>query len=91
MNAEDKIFWLKVLFALIAAVLCSAAAIMGKFGILVALLIYLATYPVEILVLKITPSEAGGTRRMILSGLITYLFIFTAIWGVIFTLTYNWG
>lgn len=91
MNAEDKIFWLKVLFALIAAVLCSAAAIIGKLGILVALLIYLATYPVEILVLKITPSEAGGTRRMILSGLITYLFIFTAIWGVIFTLTYNWG
>jgi hypothetical protein len=28
---------------------------------------------------------------MILSGLITYLFIFTAISGLILSLTYNWG
>jgi nitrate reductase NapE component len=90
LNVEDKIFWLKAIFALISAVVCSAVGIIGKYGILVTLLIYLATYPVEVFVLKIKPSDAGGSRRMILSGLITYLFIFTAIWGLMFSLTINW-
>ena len=91
LNVEDKIFWLKAVFVLVSAVVCSAAVIIGKYGILVALLIYLATYPVEVFVLKIKPSDAGGARRMILSGLITYLFIFTAVWGLIFSLTINWA
>jgi hypothetical protein len=91
LNVDDKIFWLKASFALISAVACSATGIIGKYGILVTLLIYLATYPVEVFVLRINPSDAGGPRRMILSGLITYLFIFTAISGLILSLTYNWG
>jgi hypothetical protein len=91
LKVDDKIFWLKASFALISAVVCSATGIIGKYGILVTLLIYLATYPVEVFVLRINPSDAGGPRRMILSGLITYLFIFTAISGLILSLTYNWG
>jgi hypothetical protein len=90
LNVEDKIFWLKAIFALIAAMTCSATLIIGKYGILVGLLIYLATYPVEVFVLKIKPSDAGGARRMILSGLITYLFIFSCAWGLIFSLTAVW-
>ena len=91
LNADDKMFWLKAIFALISAVVCSAVGIIGKYGILVTLLIYLATYPVEVYALKINPSDAGGSRRMILSGLITYLFIFTAVWGLIFSFTINWS
>jgi hypothetical protein len=89
MNDENKLYWLKVLLAVIAALVCSAAvAPLGKFGIAIALLIYLATYPLAVFVLKIDPSKSGGTRKILLSGLITYLFIFCAIWVVIFTLEY---
>nr|MDO8134337.1 hypothetical protein [Candidatus Njordarchaeum guaymaensis] len=89
MNDENKLYWLKALLAIVAALVCSAAvAPLGKYGIAIALLIYLATYPVAVFVLKIDPSKSGGVRKMLLSGLITFLFIFSVIWGLIFTLEY---
>jgi hypothetical protein len=91
LNAQDKMFWLKAIFALFSAVLCTVTGIIGKYGILVTVLIYLVTYPVEVFVLKINPSDVGGPLRMILSGLITYLFIFTCVSGLILSLTYNWA
>jgi hypothetical protein len=92
MNNEDKLYWLKAIFALIAALVCSSTPILlGKWGIIASLLIYLATYPVGVYVLKVEPSKVGGWKKMLYSGLITYLFIFTAIWGTVFTLTYPWS
>ena len=89
MNDENKLYWLKVLLAIVAASICSAAVTpLGKYGILIALLIYLTTYPVAIYVLKVDPSKSGGARKMLLSGLITYLFIFSVTWGLMFTLEY---
>jgi hypothetical protein len=89
MNDENKLYWLKVLLAIVAASICSAAvAPLGKYGILIALLIYLTTYPIAIYVLKVDPLKSGGARKILLSGLITYLFVFTVIWGFIFTLEY---
>jgi hypothetical protein len=92
MTDDDKLFWLKAIFAVIAALVCSSTvALIGKIGILVAFLIYLATYPVAVFFLKVPPPKEGGAwkivQKMVLSGLITYLFIFTVVWGIIFTLT----
>nr|MDO8100323.1 hypothetical protein [Candidatus Njordarchaeota archaeon] len=89
MNDENKLYWLKALLAIVAGLVCSTTvAPLGKYGILIALLMYLATYPIAVFVLKVDPSKSGGVRRMLLSGLITYLFIFSVIWGIMFTLEY---
>jgi hypothetical protein len=90
MTDDDKLFWLKAIFAIIAAFVCSASPTpIGKIGIGIAVLIYLATYPLAVYVLKVpTPKGVGVMKvvqKMILSGLITYLFIFVVVSGVFFT------
>ena len=92
MTDDDKFFWLKAVFAIIAALVCSTSPVpIGKIGIGIAILIYLATFPVAVYLLKIpTPKEGGAwiiVRKMILTGLITYLFIFMVVSGVIFSFT----
>jgi hypothetical protein len=89
---DDKLFWLKAVFAIIAAVVCSTSPTpIGKIGIGIAILIYLATYPIAVYLLKVpTPKEGGAgaiVRKMILTGLITYLFVFTVVSGILFTFT----
>ncbi|WXG43136.1 MAG: hypothetical protein WED04_03625 [Promethearchaeati archaeon SRVP18_Atabeyarchaeia-1] len=91
MTDDDKLFWLKAVFALIAALVCSTSPTpIGKIGLGIALLIYLATYPVAVFVLKVPQPKGAGTwkviQKMILSGLITYLFIFLVTSGILFTL-----
>lgn len=93
MTDDDKLFWLKAVFAIIAALVCSTSpTAIGKIGIGIAVLIYLATFPVAVYVLKVpTPKGVGAWKviqKMIVSGLITYLFIFVVVSGVIFTFTH---
>lgn len=86
MNDENKLYWLKMLLSVTAALICSAFRIYRLPGIGLGLLIYLTTYPLAVFVLKVDPTKSGGPRKILLSGLITYLFIFTVIWSIIFTL-----
>jgi hypothetical protein len=90
---DDKLFWLKAIFALIAALICSTSATpIGKIGLGIAILVYLATYPIAVYVLKVSPPKEAGAwkvvQKMILSGLITYLFMFLVVSAILFTLTY---
>jgi hypothetical protein len=90
MNDDDKLFWVKAVFAIIAALVTSTSPTpIGKIGIGIAILIYLATYPVAVYLLKVPTPKGGGAwnivQKMILSGLITYLFIFMVVSGVVFT------
>jgi hypothetical protein len=93
MTDDDKLFWLKAAFAVVAALICSVSPTpIGKIGIGIGILIYLATYPVAVYVLKVPPPKGAGAwlviRKMILTGLITYLFIFVVVSGILFTFTH---
>jgi len=86
MNDDNKLYWLKMLLAIAAALVCSTFRIYRLPGIGLGVLIYLATYPLAVYVLRVDPSKSGGARKILLSGLITYLFVFTVLWSIIFTL-----
>ncbi len=84
MNANDKMYYLKITFAIIASILCVLFDLRGWRGGLFGLVIYGFTYYITIYVLNIDPSEVGGRTKVITSGLFSYLLIWVLVWTILF-------
>ncbi len=84
MNANDRMYYLKIFFAIIASILCVLFDLRGWRGGLFGLVIYGFTYYITIYVMGIDPSEVGGKTKVITSGLVTYLLIWVLTWTILF-------
>ena len=84
LNANDKMYYLKILFAILASILCIVFDLRGWRGGLFGLVIYGFTYYFTIYVMGIDPSEVGGKSKVITSGFFSYLLIWILFWTIIF-------
>ncbi len=84
MNANDRMYYLKIFFAIIASILCVLFDLRGWRGGLFGLVIYGFTYYITIYVMGIDPSEVGGKTKVITSGLFSYLLIWVLTWTILF-------
>ena len=83
---NDQQYYVKMLFALIAALVCGIAgpAFAGIRGLIFGVLFYGLTLFVIVYLLDIDPETLGGRQKMITNPLPSYLLLWVLLWTVLY-------
>jgi hypothetical protein len=86
-SPKDRIYYTRLIFAVVAASLCLIFNLSGPIGILgfiLGITLIILSYFIAVLLLGVSPNEVGGHARGLISGLGTSIFLFLIIWFLIF-------
>jgi hypothetical protein len=86
LSSLSKIYWSKLILAIVSAILCSILGLTGLQGIAFGVVIYFSSYMLTRYVFKIDPSEVGGIRTIFTKGIGTYFFTWITTWTIISTI-----
>jgi len=83
---NDQQYYVKMFFAIIAAILCGfgGQVFAGTRGVLLGFLIYILSLYVIRYLLEIDPSELGGLQKMITNSLFSYLMLWVVLWTLLY-------
>jgi len=80
-KADSIVYWGRVIAGAVLGILSFILRIPGPFTpISIALVVYLASYYVFRLILKITPDEVGGESQLYLKGIGGFFFCWLFTW-----------
>ncbi len=88
-DPNDKQYYVKIMFALISALVCGAwgQAFAGIRGLMFGILLYALTLYIIVYILNIAPEELGGLQKLITNSLPSYLLLWVLLWTVIYAFT----
>jgi len=87
LNPKDKIYWIKISFAIITALVCGFLGMTGVHGFLFGLLMLITAYYFSIFAVRREIEEVGGLGTVFFTGLFTYIFLWLVLWSLIYTVT----
>ncbi len=90
-SPEDRIYYTRLIFAIIGAAIALAFNLSGPFGLIgfgVGLTLVIASYGIPIYLLGVNPEKVGGHGRGIIKGLGTGILFFLVIWLLGFNFIY---
>lgn len=85
-NPNDQNYYVKVFFAVVAAVVCGLAGpiFAGVRGLMFGLLLYVTSLFVIVYVLEIEPETLGGRQKLVTNALFSYLLLWVLLWTLIY-------
>lgn len=88
-SPNDQQYYVKISFAMIAAISCAAGgqAFAGIRGLMLGLLIYALSLFVLVFLLDLDPEDLGGRQKLITSTLPTFLLLWVLLWTVFYAFT----
>ncbi|MHA1934544.1 MAG: hypothetical protein ACW97A_04635 [Candidatus Thorarchaeota archaeon] len=88
-DPNDKQYYVKMMFALISALVCGIAgqAFAGIRGLMFGILLYALTLYIIVYILGIEPEQLGGLQKLITNTLPSYLLLWVLLWTVIYAFT----
>lgn len=86
LSSLSKIYWSKLILAIISALLCSLLRLTGLLGVAFGIIIYISSYIITRYIFRIDPTEVGGTKTILTKGIGTYFFTWITTWTIIYTL-----
>ena len=87
LNPKDKIYWIKISFAIITALICGFLDMSGWYGLFFGLFMLLTAYYISLFMVRREIEEIGGVGTVFFTGLFTYIFLWLVIWSLIYTAT----
>ncbi|MBY8997196.1 MAG: hypothetical protein KGD60_05650 [Candidatus Thorarchaeota archaeon] len=86
---NDQQYYVKILFALISALVCGLAgpAFAGTRGVIFGFLVYILALFVIRFLLEIDLETLGGTQKMITNSLVSYLMLWVVLWTLMYAFT----
>jgi hypothetical protein len=89
-NPKDQQYFLKMLFAIISAVVCGLAgtSFAGLRGVMFGFLMYAASLFVIVYLLDIAPEDIGGRQKLVTDTLFSFLMLWVLLWTLIYTMIY---
>ena len=86
LKPQSKVYWLRLLFAVLAAFICSpfVLGLNNVLGILVGILVYVASYYIFRDVMKLDIKTIGA-RKLITTGIGSYAILWIVFWTVLNT------
>jgi len=87
MRPSSIVYWSRFLLAIVAALICFVLRLKGEMGIAVAFVIYVASFLLFRYGLKYGEGQLKGKYRSASLGSGTFIFVWAAIWMLLFTLS----
>jgi len=86
---NDQQYYVKILFALISALVCGLAGpiFAGTRGVIFGFLVYILALFVIRYLLEIDLETLGGTQKMITNSLVSYLMLWVVLWTLMYAFT----
>ena len=83
---QDQVFYVKMLFAIIAAIICAAGGqtFAGLRGLIFGVLMYVLTIFVIVYLLDVDPTVMGGRQRLVTNSLASYLLMWVVLWTLFY-------
>jgi hypothetical protein len=84
---EDRIYYTRLVFALVAASVCLGFNLSGPFGLygfILGVVIVILSYFFAVYVLRVDPKSVGGHARGITKGLGTGILLFLVVWILVY-------
>jgi len=84
---EDRIYYTRLVFALVAASVClgfNLSGPIGWLGFILGVIIVVLSYFFAVYVLRVDPKSVGGHARGITKGLFTAILLFLIVWLLVF-------
>ena len=85
----DQMFYVKMFFAFISAVVCGAygTAFAGIRGIMFGFLVYVLSLYVIVYLLEVEPEQLGGRQKLVTDSLVSYLLLWVLLWTLLYAFT----
>ncbi|MBD3405881.1 MAG: hypothetical protein GF411_07105 [Candidatus Lokiarchaeota archaeon] len=85
-SPNDQQFYVKILFAVISAILCALGGIpfAGIRGLMFGVFVYILTLYIIVYLLEIDPEVLGGRTKLITNSLPSYLLLWVLLWTLFF-------
>ncbi len=83
LSPEDRIYYIRIIFAIIAGAVTLAFNLSGPFGLIgfaIGLALIILSYFLAVYLLGVNPKEIGGHTRGLIKGLGTAILLFLVIW-----------
>jgi hypothetical protein len=90
-SAEDRIYYTRLFFAIIAALIClglNLSGPLGIFGFIIGIVIIVLSYFVSVYLLSVDPEAIGGHARGLIKGLGTAILLFLVIWFLVYNFVF---
>ena len=84
---QSKVYWIRLLFAVSAAFLCSPFILnlTSSYGVIIGAIVYAVSYYFFKNIMKIDAKAVGGTRKFITTGIGSYIMIWIVFWTLLNT------
>ncbi len=86
-SAENRIYYTRLIFAFVAALIClslNLSAVLGAIGFILGIVIIIVSYFLPIYLLGIDPEIVGGHGRGLMKGLGTGILLFLVTWFLVY-------
>jgi len=86
-SAENRIYYTRIIFAFVAAIIClglNLSALLGILGFILGIVIIIASYFLPIYILGTDPEIVGGHGRGLMKGLGTGILLFLVTWFLVY-------
>ncbi len=87
MSAENRIYYTRLIFAIMAALIClglNLSGLLGVIGLIIGIVIIVVSYFVPIYLLGVNPEDVGGHGRGLMKGLGTAILLFLVTWFLVY-------
>ncbi len=86
-SAEDRIYYTRLIFAFVAAIIClglNLSGPLGAVGFIVGIVVIILSYFIPVYLLGVNPGAVGGHGRGLMKGLGTAILLFMIMWFLVY-------
>ncbi|MGQ4914517.1 MAG: hypothetical protein ACP6IU_07155 [Candidatus Asgardarchaeia archaeon] len=89
MSPKDKVYYTKILMAVVFAAICAYFNITETLGFMVGLAGAFVAHVISLYVLSVSPEVFDGSQsKMFLNGFFSYLLLFIVLWALFYDILY---
>jgi hypothetical protein len=87
-NNSDKVYWSKVILAVLVALICIFIPLTDLYGLLFGVAVYFGSIVIYRYVLDLWPKKIPSLKRIYMIGVGAYFLTWIALWGTLYTILY---
>ena len=87
-NNSDKVYWSKVVLAVLVALICAFIPLTDLYGLLFGVGVYFGSIVLYRYVLDLWPKKITSLRRIYMIGVGAYFLTWIVVWGTLYTILF---
>jgi len=86
LKPSSLVYWTRIGLAVLTAILCLGLQLLGIRGIILGVLMYVASYYLIRYGLGVEPKAVGGGNKLYMIGIGSYFIVWLFMWALLYTL-----